>query len=92
MGILGLMKSAAMELGQYDIKVNAVIPGLVNTVTRYEKRLSESIGETGQKVEFQRRNKHGTIGRRQFRCGSVGCSPMIFRPSPSSSRRMPPLS
>jgi NAD(P)-dependent dehydrogenase (short-subunit alcohol dehydrogenase family) len=51
-GILGLMKSAAMELGQHGITVNAVIPGLVDTaLTRYEKRLSESIGETGQKVE-----------------------------------------
>ena len=51
-GILGLMKSAAMELGQYGITVNAVIPGLVDTaLTRYEKRLSESVGETGQKVE-----------------------------------------
>jgi NAD(P)-dependent dehydrogenase (short-subunit alcohol dehydrogenase family) len=51
-GILGLMKSAAMELGQYGITVNAVIPGLVDTaLTRYEKRLSESMGETGQMVE-----------------------------------------
>jgi NAD(P)-dependent dehydrogenase (short-subunit alcohol dehydrogenase family) len=49
-GILGLMKSAALELGQYNITVNAVIPGLVDTpLTRYEKRLSESIAETGQK-------------------------------------------
>jgi NAD(P)-dependent dehydrogenase (short-subunit alcohol dehydrogenase family) len=45
-GILGLMKSAAMELGQYNITVNAVIPGLVDTaLTRYYKRLSESMGE-----------------------------------------------
>jgi NAD(P)-dependent dehydrogenase (short-subunit alcohol dehydrogenase family) len=51
-GILGLMKSASMELGQYGITVNAVIPGLVDTaLTRYEKRLSESMGETGQMVE-----------------------------------------
>ena len=36
----------------YGITVNAVIPGLVDTaLTRYEKRLSESVGETGQKVE-----------------------------------------
>ena len=48
-GILGLMKSAALELGQYNITVNALIPGLVDTpLTRYEKRLSESIGETGR--------------------------------------------
>jgi NAD(P)-dependent dehydrogenase (short-subunit alcohol dehydrogenase family) len=49
-GILGLMKSAAMELGEYNITVNAVIPGLVDTaLTRYEKRLTESMAETGQK-------------------------------------------
>lgn len=49
-GILGLMKSAALELGQYNITVNAIIPGLVDTaLTRYEKRLVESMGETGQK-------------------------------------------
>jgi NAD(P)-dependent dehydrogenase (short-subunit alcohol dehydrogenase family) len=49
-GILGLMKSAAMELGQYNITVNAVIPGLVDTqLTRYTKRLTESMAETGQK-------------------------------------------
>jgi NAD(P)-dependent dehydrogenase (short-subunit alcohol dehydrogenase family) len=45
-GILGLMKSAAMELGQYGITVNALIPGLVDTaLTRYPKRFSEAIGE-----------------------------------------------
>lgn len=49
-GILGLMKSAALELGQYNITVNALIPGLVDTaLTRYEKRLSESMAENGQK-------------------------------------------
>ena len=49
-GILGLMKSAAMELGQYNITVNALIPGLVDTaLTRYETRLRQSMAETGQK-------------------------------------------
>jgi NAD(P)-dependent dehydrogenase (short-subunit alcohol dehydrogenase family) len=49
-GIIGLMKSAAMELGQYNITVNALLPGLVDTpLTRYEKRLSESMAETGIK-------------------------------------------
>ncbi len=48
-GILGLMKSAAMELGKHNITVNAILPGLVDTaLTRYDKRLSESIGETGR--------------------------------------------
>jgi NAD(P)-dependent dehydrogenase (short-subunit alcohol dehydrogenase family) len=46
-GILGLMKSAAMELGQHNITVNALIPGLVDTeLTRYAARYRESIGET----------------------------------------------
>ena len=48
-GIMGLMKSAAMELGQYNITVNALIPGLVDTpLTRYDKRLRESMAETGR--------------------------------------------
>ena len=45
-GIFGLMKSAALELGQYNITVNALVPGLVDTaLTRYNKRLAESSGE-----------------------------------------------
>jgi NAD(P)-dependent dehydrogenase (short-subunit alcohol dehydrogenase family) len=48
-GILGLMKSAAMEFGEHNITVNALIPGLVDTaLTRYDKRLSETIAETGR--------------------------------------------
>jgi NAD(P)-dependent dehydrogenase (short-subunit alcohol dehydrogenase family) len=51
-GILGLMKSAAMEFGEHNITVNALIPGLVDAaLTRDEKRLSESMGEQGEKVE-----------------------------------------
>jgi NAD(P)-dependent dehydrogenase (short-subunit alcohol dehydrogenase family) len=51
-GILGLMKSAAIELGEHNITVNALVPGLVDTaLTRYEKRLSESMSEQGQKVD-----------------------------------------
>ena len=50
-GIIGLMKSASMELGQYNITVNAVLPGLVDTaLTRYYKRFSETIGETGRQA------------------------------------------
>jgi NAD(P)-dependent dehydrogenase (short-subunit alcohol dehydrogenase family) len=49
-GIIGLMKSAALELGEHGITVNALIPGLVDTaLTRYEARLSELMAETGRK-------------------------------------------
>lgn len=48
-GILGLMKSAAMDLGQYAITVNALIPGLIDTaLTRHEDRYAQAI-ETGGK-------------------------------------------
>jgi NAD(P)-dependent dehydrogenase (short-subunit alcohol dehydrogenase family) len=50
-GIIRLTKSASLELGQHNITVNALIPGLVDTApTRYDKRLSESVKETGQDV------------------------------------------
>ena len=46
-GILGLMKSAALELGKYKITVNAIEPGLIDTaMTRNDKRWSEAIGES----------------------------------------------
>ncbi len=47
-GINGLMKSAALELGEYNITVNALVPGLVDTpLTRYSKRLTETMAESG---------------------------------------------
>jgi NAD(P)-dependent dehydrogenase (short-subunit alcohol dehydrogenase family) len=45
-GIIGLMKSAALELGEHNITVNALIPGLVDTeLTQYEARYRNSIME-----------------------------------------------
>ena len=43
-GIIGLMKSAALELGRHGINVNAVVPGLVDTaLTRHEERYAQII-------------------------------------------------
>src|ERR1700749_2239442 len=51
-GIIGLMKSAALERGESNITVDAVIRGLVDPpLTDSEKRLTESMEETGQKVQ-----------------------------------------
>jgi NAD(P)-dependent dehydrogenase (short-subunit alcohol dehydrogenase family) len=42
-GIIGLMKSAALELGEYKITVNAVIPGLIDTpLTRHRDRYAQA--------------------------------------------------
>lgn len=47
-GIIGLMKSAALELGPHGITVNAVIPGLVNTaMTRHEDRYAQVLSDGG---------------------------------------------
>lgn len=48
-GIISLMKSAALELGQYGITVNAVIPGLINTpLTRHEERYAQVLQDAGR--------------------------------------------
>lgn len=45
-GIIGLMKSAALELGQYGITVNAVIPGLTDTpLTRHRQRYAQAVDD-----------------------------------------------
>ncbi len=48
-GIIGLMKSAALELGEYQITVNTVEPGLVDTpMTRNPGRWKEALKEAGK--------------------------------------------
>ena len=48
-GIIGLMKSAALELGAHKITVNAVIPGLIDTpLTRHESRYAQALEVAGK--------------------------------------------
>ncbi len=47
-GIIGLMKSAALELGRHKITVNAVVPGLIDTpLTRHQERYAQVLQDGG---------------------------------------------
>jgi NAD(P)-dependent dehydrogenase (short-subunit alcohol dehydrogenase family) len=48
-GIIGLMKSAAMELGRHGITVNCLVPGLIDTpLTRHEERYEQALQVAGR--------------------------------------------
>jgi NAD(P)-dependent dehydrogenase (short-subunit alcohol dehydrogenase family) len=50
--IIGLMKSAALELGPHNITVNALIPGLIDTaLTRHRERYVQVLQDAGRPVD-----------------------------------------
>jgi NAD(P)-dependent dehydrogenase (short-subunit alcohol dehydrogenase family) len=48
-GIIGLMKSAALELGEYGVTVNAIIPGLIDTALTASAALPTGCGQLDPK-------------------------------------------
>jgi NAD(P)-dependent dehydrogenase (short-subunit alcohol dehydrogenase family) len=68
-GLIGLMKSAALELGAHKITVNALIPGLIDTaLTRHEERYAAALKEggkspTGNEAEDEKQTEKAQIAK-----------------------------
>lgn len=72
-GIIGLMKSAALELGPHKITVNALIPGLIDTaLTRHESRYERAIDTGGKKPTGDEAKDEKTAAEAQTQSTPLG--------------------
>lgn len=74
-GLIGLMKSAAMELGAHKIRVNCVIPGLVDTeLTRHRERYAQAVGDLDSPrstAELERATREQFAGKSPLGVGFI---------------------
>ena len=90
-GLRGITKSFALEVGQYNINVNCVAPGMVDG-PRFRDKVCADMAKTAR---HQRRGGGGAPCRRicaQARHRSMPTSPMPACSSPATSRARSPAS
>ena len=72
-GLIGLVKSAALEFGEHHITVNALIPGLIDTaLTRHESRYAQAIEESGQQPTGDARKDERTAAEAKAKRTPLG--------------------
>lgn len=82
--LIGLMKSAALELGPHGITVNALIPGLIDTaLTRHSDRYAQAITAAGREPSGDADEDEATAKRllaAESRLGVPWISPVDVAP------------